>query len=108
MPPTTAARQEAPYRCEKANEDEQQESSGYELEMLALRKHGPNPPRLMRPRDLVLEDQELPIFCPLLRARLNTDVEEVAWYKAVKADAAKAKTMAEVEAIYIDLKMGLS
>ena len=70
--------------------------------MLALREHGPNQPRLLRPRDLVLEDQALLILCPLLRARLNPAIEKKpAWYKAVKAYAAKLRTVAEVEAIYI-------
>ena len=76
--------------------------------MLPLRKHGPNQPRLMKPRDLVLKDEELPICFPLLRSRLNSDVEEPAWYKVVKADVAKAQIVAEVEVIYTSLKMELA
>ena len=76
MPATAKTHAETTHRRETTDEGKQQNCSGNELAMLVLRKHGPNQPHLMKPCDLVLEDQALPIFCPFLRVWLNSDVEK--------------------------------
>ena len=71
-------------------------------------QNGSKQPRLLRPRDLVLEDQARPIFRPILRAWLSDTIEEARLVQSGKGRRRKSKNGGGGRGHLYSKKMGLT